>query len=324
MSTEDTQQFCLRWHNYQSSLLATLPQLLDGDDLTDVTLCAGSRSLKAHRVVLSACSEYFKELFKVRTRTLFCCPESSRLHSVTTYYNRACMCVFSAQELGPSHHPVIVLPGVEFTDLCALVTFMYSGEVNIYESQLASLLSMADVLHIRGLADFSNVSTSHKSSRSVTFGARARLIRIHGLRRQPMYLRSRRINVLDTAKGRISFRKWRINPHCPRRPRTSSTTGRPRLSAIPIRTRRIPFKIWVNVYHRVPIVIHWILTITTTTTITLVITITTTVTIITTIRWMVTPSSNGWSSSKWKITYPRRLQMPRNLRQRPIWRIVST
>lgn len=125
MSTEDTQQFCLRWHNYQSSLLATLPQLLDGDDLTDVTLCAGSRSLKAHRVVLSACSEYFKELFK---------------------------------ELGPSHHPVIVLPGVEFSDLCALVTFMYSGEVNIYESQLASLLSMADVLHIRGLADFSNTS----------------------------------------------------------------------------------------------------------------------------------------------------------------------
>lgn len=64
------------------------------------------------------------------------------------------------QELGPSHHPVIVLPGVEFTDLCALVTFMYSGEVNIYEPQLASLLSMADTLHIRGLADFTHVSSN--------------------------------------------------------------------------------------------------------------------------------------------------------------------
>lgn len=59
------QQFCLRWHNYQSSLLASLPQLLDGDDLTDVTLSAGGRNLRAHRVVLSACSQYFKELFKV-------------------------------------------------------------------------------------------------------------------------------------------------------------------------------------------------------------------------------------------------------------------
>lgn len=61
------------------------------------------------------------------------------------------------KELGASHHPVIVLPGVEFTDLCALVTFMYSGEVNVYEHQLASMLSMADTLHIKGLAEFSNV-----------------------------------------------------------------------------------------------------------------------------------------------------------------------
>lgn len=114
------QQFCLRWHNYQSSLLASLPQLLDGDDLTDVTLSAGGRNLRAHRVVLSACSQYFKELFKV---------------------------------LQPLQHPVIVLPGTNFTDLCALVTFMYSGEVNIYQEQLPGLLNMADAMQIRGLAE---------------------------------------------------------------------------------------------------------------------------------------------------------------------------
>ncbi|PNF17234.1 hypothetical protein B7P43_G05229 [Cryptotermes secundus] len=114
------QQFCLRWHNYQSSLLASLPQLLDGDDLTDVTLSAGGRNLRAHRVVLSACSQYFKELFKV---------------------------------LQPLQHPVIVLPGANFTDLCALVTFMYSGEVNIYQEQLPGLLNMADAMQIRGLAE---------------------------------------------------------------------------------------------------------------------------------------------------------------------------
>jgi len=34
---------------------------------------------------------------------------------------------------------------------------MYSGEVNVYEHQLASMLSMADTLHIKGLAEFSNV-----------------------------------------------------------------------------------------------------------------------------------------------------------------------
>lgn len=120
----DQQQFCLRWHNYQSSLLASLPQFLDGDDLTDVTLSAGGRNLRAHRVVLSACSQYFREIFK---------------------------------ELQPYQHPVIVLPGMNFRDLCALVTFMYSGEVNIYQEQLPGLLSMADTLHIRGLTEVNDV-----------------------------------------------------------------------------------------------------------------------------------------------------------------------
>ncbi|GLH10751.1 Protein bric-a-brac 2 [Gryllus bimaculatus] len=114
------QQFCLQWHNYQSSLLASLPQLLDSDDLTDVTLSAGGRNIKAHRVILSACSQYFKDLFKV---------------------------------LPPMQHPVIVLPGTNFTDLCALVTFMYSGEVNIYQEQLQGILTMADAMQIRGLAE---------------------------------------------------------------------------------------------------------------------------------------------------------------------------
>ncbi|KDR20412.1 Protein bric-a-brac 2, partial [Zootermopsis nevadensis] len=125
------QQFCLRWHNYQSSLLASLPQLLDGDDLTDVTLSAAGRNLRAHRVVLSACSQYFKELFKA---------------------------------LQPLQHPVIVLPGANFTDLCALVTFMYSGEVNIYQEQLSGLLNLADAMQIRGLAEVNGVRAYAKDS----------------------------------------------------------------------------------------------------------------------------------------------------------------
>lgn len=122
MGMGSDQQFCLRWHNYQSNLLATLPQFLDSDNLTDVTLSAGGRSIRAHKVVLSACSQYFNELFKV---------------------------------LHPIQHPVVVIPGTTFSDLCALVTFMYSGEVNIYQEQLQGLLSMADAMQIRGLAEVS-------------------------------------------------------------------------------------------------------------------------------------------------------------------------
>lgn len=118
------QQFCLRWHNFQNTLLSSLPKLLDGGHLTDVTLSAGGRHIHAHKIILSACSYYFKELFK---------------------------------DLSSVQHPVIVLPGMEYANLCALVTFMYNGEVNIYQEQLPALLAMADTLHIRGLADIAGV-----------------------------------------------------------------------------------------------------------------------------------------------------------------------
>lgn len=64
----DTQHFCLRWNNYQSSITSAFENLRDDEDFVDVTLACDGRSLKAHRVVLSACSPYFRELLKVSDR----------------------------------------------------------------------------------------------------------------------------------------------------------------------------------------------------------------------------------------------------------------
>ncbi|XP_053594273.1 uncharacterized protein LOC103574854 isoform X3 [Microplitis demolitor] len=52
---------------------------------------------------------------------------------------------------------------MEYSNLCALVTFMYNGEVNIYQEQLPALLAMADTLHIRGLADIAG-KNSHQDN----------------------------------------------------------------------------------------------------------------------------------------------------------------
>lgn len=143
------QQFCLRWHNHQvglrsclitpasskiillnplplqSSLLSSLPLLLDQSHLTDVTISAEGRTVRAHRVVLSACSTFFCDLFRT---------------------------------LEPPYHPVIVLPGASFSALVALLSFMYSGEVNVSEEQIPTLLNLAETLGIKGLADFNGVS----------------------------------------------------------------------------------------------------------------------------------------------------------------------
>jgi len=62
---DDTQHFCLRWNNYQSSITSAFENLRDDEAFVDVTLACEGRSIKAHRVVLSACSPYFRELLKV-------------------------------------------------------------------------------------------------------------------------------------------------------------------------------------------------------------------------------------------------------------------
>ena len=59
------QRFSLRWNNYQSQLVRAFENLLDQEDLVDVTLGAEGRKLSAHKLLLSACSPYFRDLLKV-------------------------------------------------------------------------------------------------------------------------------------------------------------------------------------------------------------------------------------------------------------------
>ena len=54
------QQFCLKWNNHQSTLISDFDSQLEQESLVDVTLSAEGQFLRAHRVILSACSPYFK------------------------------------------------------------------------------------------------------------------------------------------------------------------------------------------------------------------------------------------------------------------------
>ena len=65
------QQFCLRWNNFQANIVSSFETLLDREEFVDVTLTAEGKSLKAHRVLLSACSPYFRDLFRVSKRHIF-------------------------------------------------------------------------------------------------------------------------------------------------------------------------------------------------------------------------------------------------------------
>lgn len=115
------QQFCLRWNNFQANITSQFEALRDDEDFVDVTLACEGHRLEAHKVVLSACSPYFKELFKNN----------------------------------PCPHPIIFMRDCEVSHVRALLQFMYVGQVNIAQAQLSAFLRTADALQIRGLTDCS-------------------------------------------------------------------------------------------------------------------------------------------------------------------------
>ncbi|XP_053606425.1 longitudinals lacking protein, isoforms A/B/D/L-like isoform X2 [Plodia interpunctella] len=116
---DDDQQFCLRWNNHQSTLVSVFDTLLEKGIHVDCTLAAEGQTLKAHKVVLSACSPYFESV-------------------LSQQYDK---------------HPIIILKDVKYAELRAMMDYMYRGEVNISQDQLAALLKAAESLQIKGLSD---------------------------------------------------------------------------------------------------------------------------------------------------------------------------
>ncbi|KAF0303253.1 Broad-complex core protein isoforms 1/2/3/4/5 [Amphibalanus amphitrite] len=114
----DSQKFCLKWDGFQGSVTSVFDQLRSGGELLDVTLCCEGQRVRAHRMMLSACSPYFRELLKS----------------------------ISCQQM------VIFLKDTTAADLSAIVEFMYKGSVNVSQSQLASFIKTAEMLQIRGLS----------------------------------------------------------------------------------------------------------------------------------------------------------------------------
>ncbi|XP_059487850.1 protein bric-a-brac 2-like isoform X44 [Neocloeon triangulifer] len=112
-------QYSLRWNNYVKHVSTAFEALRCDRDLVDVTLSCEGKKIPAHKMLLSACSSYFKSLFKEN----------------------------------PCQHPVIIFRNVAFDDLMALVDFMYKGEVNVEQEQLASFLNTAELLEVQGLTN---------------------------------------------------------------------------------------------------------------------------------------------------------------------------
>ncbi|XP_019761308.1 modifier of mdg4 isoform X6 [Dendroctonus ponderosae] len=120
-----SEQFSLCWDNFHKNMSSGMNALLEHEDLVDVTLAVEGRLLKAHKMVLSVCSPYFKELFKSN----------------------------------PCQHPIVFMKDVSYVAMSDLLQFMYQGEVQVSQDNLTTFIKTAEALQIKGLTGDGNGST---------------------------------------------------------------------------------------------------------------------------------------------------------------------
>ena len=112
---------------------STFKQLREEKDFFDVSLvCEDNSQVEAHKVVLSACSPFFKAVL----------------------------------QRNPHQHPLMFLKGVHLSDLTSILNFMYLGEANIAQEDLTKFLAVAEDLQIKGLTQEENSNQPVQSKHS--------------------------------------------------------------------------------------------------------------------------------------------------------------
>eukprot|EP00092_Neocalanus_flemingeri_P030183 GFUD01032761.1.p1 GENE.GFUD01032761.1~~GFUD01032761.1.p1 ORF type:complete len:350 (+),score=66.95 GFUD01032761.1:371-1420(+) len=125
-----SEKFCLRWNDFETNISVAFRELREEKDFFDVTLACDDSQIQAHKVILSACSPFFRNVLR----------------------------------RNPHQHPLLYLKGVKYKELLSVLNFMYMGEVNVAQEELNSFLSVAEDLRVKGLTQ--NNSNSEAAANS--------------------------------------------------------------------------------------------------------------------------------------------------------------
>jgi len=127
-----SEKFCLKWNDFEANISGAFKELREDKDFFDVTLACDEDQINAHKVILSACSPFFRNILR----------------------------------RNPHQHPLLYMKGVSFSNLQSVLNFMYHGEVNVAQDDLNNFLAVAEDLRIKGLTQNTQGSSS-SSSRQV-------------------------------------------------------------------------------------------------------------------------------------------------------------
>jgi len=109
---------CKLSREFETSSKNAFYGLMKEQELVDVTLvCDDDKQVKAHKVILSAGSQFFKRMF----------------------------------QNNPHQHPLVYLYGIHWADLEAALEFLYLGEASVLERNLKRFLDISEKLKIVGI-----------------------------------------------------------------------------------------------------------------------------------------------------------------------------
>ena len=119
MASKSAQNFCLQWKDFENNISSGFRELREEKEFFDVTLACHDYQVQAHKVILSACSPFFRSVLKKN----------------------------------PHPNPLIYLKGIKDKEIEAVLKFMYHGEVIVAQDDLNTFLAVAEDLEVKGLTE---------------------------------------------------------------------------------------------------------------------------------------------------------------------------
>ena len=119
LRTMNNDKFGLKWNDFQQNIISSYNGLRTELDYSDVTLvCEGDHHIEAHKVIITASSQFFKTVLKRNKHP----------------------------------YPMIYMKGVKAKIMEAIIDFIYNGEVNVYQEDLDGFLALAEEIQLKGVA----------------------------------------------------------------------------------------------------------------------------------------------------------------------------
>jgi len=128
-----SEKFCLKWNDFESNISSAFRDLRTDKELFDVTLACDEDHIPAHKVILSACSNFFRNIFR---------------------------------RSGNSQNMFLYLKGVSAKDMESVLSFMYHGEVSVAQDDLNTFLAVAEDLQVKGLTQNNSNNSNSQETKS--------------------------------------------------------------------------------------------------------------------------------------------------------------